>query len=298
MKPIVFHLKENEALAQKLIELLPAEQGDYTLRHFPDGETYVKINSDVREKNAYVVCTMDHPDLKFLPLYFLVKTLKDLGAQKVTLVAPYLAYMRQDTRFHEGEGVTSAYFAQLISMFADELITIDPHLHRRSNLNQIYTIETTAIHASGLLSKWINSYVEKPVLIGPDSESEQWVAEVAKNSNAPYVVLEKTRNGDRDVTVSAPKLQDYLEHTPVLVDDIVSTGRTMIETMGHLKRLGMKGAICIGVHGIFADNSYQALLDNGASKVVTTNCIQHSSNGIEIAGLIVEAIKNKTNQTK
>ena len=290
MKPILFSLPGNENLAKNLCDLLKAETGDFTLRQFPDEETYIKIHNAVAGRNTILVCTLDHPDSKLLPLFFLAKTLKDLGATKVCLVAPYLAYMRQDKRFTTGEGVTSSYFAGLISSFVDELITIDPHLHRRSNLGEIYTIKTQVIHASALVSKWINSYIDNPVLVGPDSESAQWVEEVAQQSHSPFIVLEKIRSGDREVSVSAPAIEKYKDHTPVLVDDIISTGRTMVETIRQLQLLGMKPPVCIGVHGIFAGNAYAELLEAGAGKIITTNCIPHPSNAIDIVGLIESAL--------
>lgn len=280
----------NEALTNALAKRCAAEVGDATIRRFPDGESYVKINSDVKNKKVIIICTLNHPDDKILPLYFLAKTVKDLGAKHICLVAPYLAYMRQDTRFQEGEGITSEYFARLISFFVDELITIDPHLHRISKLSEIYTVPTKVLHASNLISDWIKNNIDKPVLVGPDSESEQWVSEAAKNAHAPYIILQKKRKGDTEVEIEVPHVEKFMEYTPVLVDDIISTARTMMETVRHLKTAGMKPPVCIGVHGIFAGNAYKDLLDCGAGKVITCNTIPHESNKIDIADLIAQNI--------
>src|SRR5208282_2354296 len=128
------------------------------------------------------------------------------------------------------------------------MITIDPHLHRRSSLAEIYSIPTKVAHAANHISAWIKSNIDKPVLIGPDAESEQWVADVANKAGAHFTVLKKIRHGDNDVEVSVPQVDEYKTYTPVLVDDIISTGRTMIETINHLKKAGMKAPVCIGVH--------------------------------------------------
>lgn len=289
MQPVVFALPGNENLATKLATRINASMGELTIRHFPDKETYIQIHSDVKGKRVIVVCTLNNPDEKLLPLYFVSQTAKALGADCTCLVAPYLSYMRQDKQFKPGEGITSAYFARLISNFADTLITIDPHLHRRHSMSEIYSVPCKVLHAAGLISAWIRDTIERPVLIGPDSESEQWVEAVAKNAGAPFIVLEKIRRGDREVEVTVPQVQIYKEHTPVLVDDIISTARTMIETVGHLKKAGMKPPICIGVHGIFAGNSFQELKEAGAATIVTTNTIGHPSNQVEIADLIASA---------
>lgn len=239
MKNIIFALPGNEQLTEKLAKQLNAEIGETNIRQFPDGETYVQIKSDVKDKKVILVCTLHQPDDKLLPLYFLSKTAIDLGAKCTCLIAPYLAYMRQDRRFHEGEAITSEYFGLLISQFAETLVTVDPHLHRRSSLSEIYGIPSEVVHAANHISDWIKNNVENPILVGPDSESEQWVSVVAKNAGAPFMVLEKIRHGDKDVEVSVPDVENYKNHIPVLVDDIISSARTMIETVQHLKKAGM-----------------------------------------------------------
>jgi len=296
MKNIILALPGNEILATSLATQLDAKLGKVTIRHFPDGESYVRIHDDVKGKKVILVCTLFQPDEKLLPLYFLSKVAKDLGAKCTCLVTPYLAYMRQDKIFHEGEGITSGYFATLLSQFADGLITVDPHLHRIHDLGEVYTIPTKVVHAANHISEWIKHNIENPVLIGPDSESEQWVAEVAKNASVPFIVLEKVRHGDRDVEVSIPNVEDFKLHTPVLVDDIISTARTMIETVGHLKNAGLRPPICIGVHGVFADKAYQDLINSGAANVVTCNTIPHESNAIDLSDLYLEFIETFENE--
>lgn len=290
MQTVVFALPGNENLAGKLASRINAEMGEVTIRQFPDKETYIRIYSDVKGKRVILVCTLNNPDKKLLPLYFLSQTAKALGADCTCLVAPYLAYMRQDKQFKPGEGITSTYFARFISNFADTLFTLDPHLHRLHSISEIYTVPCMVLHAAGLISAWIRDNIERPVLIGPDSESEQWVEAVAKNAGAPFIVLEKVRRGDREVEVTVPQVEKYQEHSPVLVDDIISTACTMIETIGHLKRAGMKPPICIGVHGIFAGNAFEELKAAGAGAIVTTNTICHPTNEIEIADLIASAL--------
>lgn len=286
MEQIVFALPGNEMLAKGIAKKLNAETGEAEIRRFPDGESYVRVLSEVSGKEAIMVATFHNPDDKLLPLYFLSQLLKELKASKIRLIAPYLAYMRQDKRFREGEAVTSGYFAQLLSSFIDEIITIDPHLHRRYSMSEIYSIPCKVFHASGLISEWVKENVHQPLLIGPDKESEQWVSGVAKKAGAPFLVLEKNRHGDREVEVSVPKVEKYKNHTPVLVDDIISTARTMIETTEHLKRAGMKPPVCIGVHAVFAGNSYEDLKKSGASRIITCNTIQHESNEIDISKLL------------
>lgn len=286
----IFALPGNTALAHGIAYHLNAEVGEFTIRRFPDGESYVRLLCEVKGLPAIIVCTLYQPDDKILPLYYLTKLLKDSGAKSVTLAAPYLAYMRQDKVFNIGEAVTSDYFAALLSVFVDRLITIDPHLHRHGSMSDIYTIPCKVIHAAPLLSGWIRQHIAHPIIIGPDSESEQWVSEVAAAAGAPFLVLEKVRHGDHEVEVSKPVVASYQGRSPVLVDDIISTAHTMIETVGHLRAVGMAAPVCIGVHPVFAGNAYDDLVAAGAAEVISCNTIQHLSNRIDVAGMLATAI--------
>ncbi|MBC5991897.1 ribose-phosphate pyrophosphokinase [Pontibacter cellulosilyticus] len=291
MSMIFFALPGNEQLATSLASILQAEVGEAVIRNFPDGETYVRLLSDVQHKQVVLVCTLHQPDEKLLPLYFVSSAARDLGAASVCLVAPYLAYMRQDKQFNPGEAITSRHFANLLSGTVDSLLTIDPHLHRFHHMHELYTIPATALHAAPILANWIGENIQKPLLIGPDEESMQWVKEVAELANAPYLVLHKTRLGDREVQVSQPEMHEYLSHTPVLVDDIISTAKTMIETVHHLKMLTPQPPVCIGVHAVFAPGAYEALLEAGAAQVITSNTIPHQSNQIRIDQLLAEVLQ-------
>ena len=294
MKPLVISLPGNEHLAFSLADKLDGETGQLALRRFPDGETYVRIETPVAGREVILACTLHRPDDKLIPLLFLAATARDLRASGVGLVAPYLAYMRQDRRFQEGEGVTSTYFARIISTAVDWIVTVDPHLHRRSSLADIYSVRSEVVHAAPHISEWIRENVRQPLLVGPDEESGQWVRAVAEGAGAPSVVLEKVRRGDRDVAVSVPDVARWQDHTPVLVDDIISTARTMIATVGHLTRAGLRPPVCIGVHAVFAERAYEELQSAGAARVVTCNTISHPSNAIDLTEALAAGVQRLT----
>lgn len=294
MNALVLSIPGNEAAAEALADLLGAEPGRAEIRPFPDGEWYVRIDSPVAGRQVLVVASLDRPDRRLLAAYFVAATARNLGALRVGLVAPYLAYMRQDRRFRPGEGVTSAYFGHLISGAFDWLVTVDPHLHRRASLGEIYSIPTRVVHAAPLLSEWIAGNVVRPLVVGPDGESEQWVSAVARAARAPSVVLEKVRRGDRDVEVAVPRLDAYAGSTPVLIDDIISTGRTMIETTLRLREAGMRAPVCLGIHGLFTEGAYDGLVAAGAVRVVTTNTVAHPSNAIDVLPLVARAASRAT----
>jgi ribose-phosphate pyrophosphokinase len=187
----------NDAMTRALARRLDGEVGQMEMRAFPDGETYLRLLADPIGRALVLVCTLDRPNEKILPLLLAAAAARELGAKSIGLVAPYLAYMRQDQRFKPGEAVSSRAFTGLLSGAFDWLVTTDPHLHRYGSLQEIYAIPTRAVHAAPLISQWIRTRIERPLIIGPDRESEQWVSAVAKDAGAPYVVLQKRRRGDR-----------------------------------------------------------------------------------------------------
>jgi ribose-phosphate pyrophosphokinase len=258
------------------------------LRQFPDGELYVRIDAARLDGAVALVGNLHHDS--FLRVAFLAATARDLGAREVGLIAPYLAYMRQDSRFNPGEGITQRYFARLVSGVVDWLVTVDPHLHRVHSLDGLYSIPTTIAHAAPAIAGWIASEVSAPVLVGPDAESEQWVSAVAARCGAPFLILEKTRRGDRDVSVSAPD-RAWQGHTPVVIDDIVSTGRTMVEATRQLRAAGSAAPMCVAIHAVFADAVADELVAAGARGIVTCNTIAHASNGICVADPIAHAVR-------
>jgi ribose-phosphate pyrophosphokinase len=291
--PLLLPMPGNEALTAEIGSALGWKVGEIEERRFPDGESYVRIRTGLDNGLVVLVCTLARPDEKFLPLIFAAATARELGASRVGLVAPYLAYMRQDRRFNPGEAVTSRHVAKLLSESFDWMVTVDPHLHRYRGLSEIYTIPARVIHAAPLISDWIKRNVVQPLIIGPDSESEQWVAAVAKEVGAPYSLLEKVRRGDRDVQVTFTDMHSSKGRTPVLVDDIISSGHTMIEAVRLLRADGWSSPVCLAVHGIFADRSDKLLADFGA-QVVTANTVPHSTNQLDISRLLMSALLEMT----
>lgn len=259
-------------------------------RRFPDGETYLRVVGDVQGRDAAVVAQLRDPDPQIPGLLFLADALRELGAASVGLVAPYLPYMRQDTRFQPGEAVTSRSFAKLVSAAFDWLVTVDPHLHRHATLGALYAIPAAVVPSAAAIAAWVQSRVAHPHLIGPDEESAQWVSEVAALAGCPYTVLSKRRRGDREVELVLPDLQPLRGHTPVLVDDIIASAHTMAQAARQLLAQGHTAPECVGVHAVFAGDAAAVLQAAGAAHVASCNTLPHPSNAIDVTGAVAEAI--------
>lgn len=260
-------------------------------RCFPDGEHYLRLVENINSEDVFLFSSLHQPDHKILPLIFMANFLREEGARRIILVTPYLPYMRQDIQFHPGEIVTSRYFSALISNAVDGLITVDPHLHRYHSLDEIYSIPSCVIHATSVIANWIRNSIDAPIIIGPDEESSQWAEDVAKAAGCPVAILKKTRYGDRDVRIQWDDLTAYRQHQPVLIDDIISTGKTVIETANLMVAEGLKAPVVIGVHAVLAEGAQQELDQATLKDWLTCNTIPHSSNGIDVSVEITAAIR-------
>jgi ribose-phosphate pyrophosphokinase len=292
MLPILFPLPGNDTLAEQLSVFLPCQSGKIDVHRFPDGEACPRLITPVAGRDVIFICALDRPDDKIMGLYLSACVARELGARSVGLVIPYLPYMRQDAHFSAGDGVTSAHFARLLSSCCDWLVTVDPHLHRHHALSDIYSVPTRVVHAAPLIAQWIADNVAVPIVVGPDSESKQWVSEVASLADCPYTILTKKRSGDRNVEVSLPDTSGWDGMTPVLVDDIVSTARTMIAAAVQIESVRMAPPVCIGVHALFAGGGYAALHQAGVERIVSCNTVAHSTNKIDVCPAIADAVRD------
>ncbi len=290
MTPLILVFPEMEALAGDLANRMGAETAAIDLHRFPDGESLVTLPENMKGRDVIFLATLRDPDPLALPLRFAAATARELGAARVGLVAPYLAYMRQDKRFAPGQAVTAPLFAQFLEDSFDWLVTVDPHLHRIRSLDRLFGIPAIRVRSAPLIADWIAREVPDAVVLGPDSESQQWVAEVARTAGRPYEVLTKVRSGDWQVDVSVPE-SDALKHgTPVVLDDIASSGRTMIRAMEHLAAAGTRTPICVIIHAVFAGSAYEDILAAGAARVITTDSIPHETNAISLADPLATSI--------
>ena len=294
MSRILFNLNGHENIAAAICSRCQASIGNYARRRFPDGETYLRVDSPVRGADVILLCGLEQPDDKFLPLLFLSRQLKQMGARSVGLVAPYLAYMRQDRRFMDGEALTSRHFAELLSNHVDWLVTVDPHLHRYHSLDEIYRVPSRVLHAAPLLAQFVRD--EGDVwLLGPDEESAQWVSVMAETAGVPWAVARKERFGDRDVRVTLPDTSAFAGRRAMLVDDVISSGHTMQRALLALKAQGFDGSDCLCIHGLFADGCDVMLKEAGAARLISCNSILHPSNRVDLGPVVAEAVGSLLN---
>jgi ribose-phosphate pyrophosphokinase len=291
MTKMIFSGAGAQSLAEDIAGASGIPHGRLDLHRFPDGETLFRILDTVENQDIFLVARLDNPDAKLLHVLMLANGFRQQGAKSVTLVSPYLPYMRQDIAFNPGEIVSAAAFAKLISHNFDQLITVDPHLHRYTTLDEIYEIPTYCVSADEPIAGWISSHSRKSMIVGPDIESEQWVRKIAGHLKAPYQTLRKIRRGDRDVEISLPDLTDFNEHTIVLVDDIISSGATMLQTVRrcHVAYPDAK-ILCCATHCLATIEVLESFASEGVQAVAATETVLGPNSTIAIANQLSKAI--------
>jgi ribose-phosphate pyrophosphokinase len=275
------------ALAREL--RLPCQLVD--CHHFPDGESRVRL--DPLPERIVVYRALQRPNDKLIELLLLASVAQDAGRPRPILVAPYLPYMRQDAAMRPGEAVSQRVIGRLLGEAYGAVITVDPHLHRTHSLGTVLPNSTAiALSAAPLLATLIDGgNGGAPLLVGPDEESEPLVAAVARTADCPFLILQKTRHGDRDVTIAPSDAATLEGRRVVLIDDMVSTGATLVEAASHLHRGGCAGIEALTVHALFDDQAALKMRDSGIERVRSTDAVPHASNAVALAPLLAGAVQ-------
>lgn len=287
---IVLGFTEYASQAAAIANALACEYMSIEHRKFPDGESLVKVPTALPE-HVVIVRTLNHPNDKLIELFFAACAARKQGARRLTLVAPYLCYMRQDIENVPGEAVSQKILGQILAEYFDDVITIDPHLHRIDSLNQAIPLNNAlSLSAGPILGEYIKNNTENGLLFGPDSESRQWVAFIAEQIGYDYVIAEKSRKGDREVCIKLPSA-DYAGKSVTIIDDVASTGQTIIQACKLLLQAGVAEVNTAVTHGLFSEGSLQHILDAGIKHIWTTDTIYHKTNVVSINHLVAEKIK-------
>jgi len=264
------------------------------IKRFPDGEKYIRIDDDVSGEDVAIIQSMHHEPDNFLFEYFLLcDTVRDLGAKRVIGVLPYFAYARQDSRFNPGEAVSFRTVTKLIEdVGTTELFSIDMHQHRVGRVSDLLRIPVYNLTAAPLLAEYVkaNMQLEKPVVIGPDEESEQWASAAAKVIGADHDILRKKRLGAEKVEITARSL-NVRGRDVLIMDDIISTGGTIVEATKILKGQGARRVLVACTHPILAQDALAKIYESGAEVVVGTNTVPSPVSYVSVAPLIAGAIR-------
>lgn len=258
-------------------------------RHrFPDGELKLRLPTPAAPR-AVLLRSLHRPNEKLVELLLAARAARELGARHLTLVAPYLAYMRQDAAFAPGEAVSQRIIGRWLADLFDAVITIDPHLHRVGSLKEAVPAGAAiALSAAPLIGR--SFHATGVLMLGPDAEAEPWVRAAAAAAGCDAAMCFKTRRGDRDVEVTLPAVS-YTGRQVVIVDDVASTGHTLATVARQVLARGAQRVDVAVTHALLVDDADAVLRAAGVSKFLSTDTVPHPSNRIGTAGLIAAALR-------
>lgn len=289
--PRLLSFPDGQTQAEALAEALGLTHVAIERHVFPDGESRLRLPPEL-PRRLILYRSLHYPNDKLVELQLVTAAARAAGVDHITLVAPYLCYMRQDTAFRPGEIVSQTHIGRWLAGQIDALITVDPHLHRVHALDEAVPVEAAlSLSAAGLLGEHIAGQCEQPLLLGPDAESRQWLDQAARTAGAEAWLAHKQRKGDREVRIALPDT-DFNDREVVLVDDVASTGHTLAEAAAALYARGARRVDAALTHALFAGDALQRLQRAGIERIWSTDSIPHASNVIPLAPLLVEALRN------
>jgi ribose-phosphate pyrophosphokinase len=286
---LLLYFEEDQASAQRLADAAGMAMARIERHRFPDGELKLRLPAQL-PRSVTVLRTLDHPNEKLVELLLTAQTARTLGAVHLSLVTPYLAYMRQDIAFHPGEAVSQRIVGRFLAGLFDAVITVDPHLHRVATLQEAVPVpQAIVLSGAPLLSDWIASHHANPMLVGPDEESAQWIAQAASRHGFDHAVCHKVRHGDREVVITLPD-SPFTGRAVVLLDDVASSGRTLAHAAQLLLAAGAASVDVAVTHALFADDALPIIHQAGVNAVWSTDCIPHPTNAVRMAPLLAQAL--------
>lgn len=291
MTPVIYTFPAYQQQGKQLANSLNLPYFDIKIHHFPDKESLVTLPP---QKNKHIIfcLSLDYPNNKLIELFLAVKTARQLGAKRLSLMAPYLCYMRQDKSFQAEEAISQQIIGEWLSELFDDLITVDPHLHRVSSLDDVIpNTNNIILSATQLLGEFVKSLKNKVLLMGPDEESLQWVKQVATISNSSYSVATKTRHSDTHVSIQLPEINFKNQHI-ILVDDVISTGNTVAQTAIQLYAAGAAQVDVLVTHALFSKTAMDTLKKAKIKNIYSSDSIPHETNCISLNKLLAKKIKN------
>jgi ribose-phosphate pyrophosphokinase len=280
---------EGVGLARAIASRLRARIVRVRVHRFPDGETLMHVATPPG-RHAILVSPLDDPNAKLIETVLAADALRRAGARRVTLIAPYLPYMRQDKMFRRGEPISQRVIGALIAQSVDDVITVEPHLHRARHLaDAVPCRRAISVSAAPAIAGWIARAAPGALVAGPDAESQRWTLAIARRARLQSVVGNKRRSGDRRVDVSFGRLP--AARRAVIVDDIASSGATLAAAARALRRAGISTVDAVVVHAIFASGALALVRRAGIRRIVSCDTIAHPTNAIRCAPLVADALE-------
>jgi ribose-phosphate pyrophosphokinase len=267
---------------------------EIAIHTFPDGEARVTVGP--ASSTTIIYASLDRPNDKLIALMFAAEALRRGGARRLVLLAPYLCYMRQDVAFHDGEAISQKVVGSFLARCVDRVITVDAHLHRTPDIGLVFPgIGSDNLSAMPAISDALYKTGVDPttVVVGPDAESLPWVSQLAGRLRLSFTVAQKTRRGDRSVAVDFQNRAGLAGRPALIVDDIDSSGGTMIACARALTTAGATVIDAVVTHALFPEHVCRDMISAGIRSIRSTHSVPHPTNAITLDELFVDALESE-----
>lgn len=285
-------------LARKISEILKVPLVNTRMKRFPDGEFYFKFEENISGEHLIIVQSLEPmQDVHAMELFLMLHTARDLGAETIRVFIPYLAYSRQDRRYLEGECLSSAVIAELLEdLGADAVYTIDVHNERVLGM---YKIPVYNLTASGEIAKYfVGKGLRDPIIIAPDNEdmAKKRAQYAAKSINADWDALEKRRDRYTGEIITLSKEMNVYGRDAIIIDDIVSTGRTAANAAKILKEQGAR-RVFVGVsHLLLMGDAEKIIMESGVEEIAGTDSVTNKYAKVSVAPIFARALMGEIEQ--
>ena len=275
----------SKTVAEGISKELDIPLAEMISKRFPDKEMYIQIVDDVSDEDVIIVQTT-YPDPNIIELFLLQNAVEEAKAKSITVVIPYFGYARQDTKFKDGEPISAKALANLISLSADKVITVDPH---KEHILDFFSTSAVSCSAVPELAKYLK---EKDVdmVLAPDKGALERAKKASKIIGCEFDYMEKTRIDGETIKIK-PKSLDAAGKNVAIIDDIISTGGTMAKSIKELKKYGAKKVFVSCTHGLFAGEAVKKLISAGCDKIISTDTIISDYSIVKIAPCISKLLQ-------
>jgi ribose-phosphate pyrophosphokinase len=281
----------SKELGIKIGTLLGARVVHVEFKHFPDGESYVRYIDDINWEDVVIVQTTSPPqDTRLVQLLLLIDAAKDLGARSVTAIVPYFAYSRQDKRFRPGEAISLRTMIKLIEAAgADRFVTVDVH---NPDALRYFKIPTANLSAMSLLAEYAKECgLEGAFSLAPDEHALPRAKIVESVLNGGCDWLPKERDSITGKITVVEKTFDVQGKDAVVVDDIISTGGTMIAATSILKKQNARRVAVMCAHALLMGGAKEKIIEAGADMVVGTDSVSSDVTTVSVAPIVADYLR-------
>ena len=272
--PKIFAGSSNPTLAKLVSQKSRISLGDIELGSFSDGEIDVWVKNDVNNSDVFILqSNSTSVNNHIVELALIADALKRSGAHKITAVVPYFGYSRKEKQSRPGEPISAKVVADLItSSGINKIICLDLHADAIVGFFNVPVIYLSALET--LSHRIKKEKLSSPVVVAPDVGGVKRARNFATYLNAPLAVIEKHRQMDKRDTIEVLSITgELMGDTAIIVDDIISTGGTIIESAQTLKKKGVKKIIVCAIHGVFAGNAVKNLKESPIDKIFATDSV-------------------------